>query len=260
VFSAHENGLPLGERVCSDGVDIVKRIGCLLNIVTDIHLARHVDLDAIRQVPGTTNEDYLSIVANARSLVRDFEAAVQAIYDDGSTLLMAIQGVRRLEFVQFTQDRESVCERLIALSVSMKVRLHTVKQRLEALLSLGHDQARVSLGDYNRSISWRTSHVSSIENGAWPTFNNEPYPNDVGPTGYISTTSFDLHSEPRGSIEQRTSSDLSHDTTLSRSREALPISHSDTCKLILVSCSEPTCYNQESQRCPSRLQGPPWKM
>lgn len=100
----------------------------------------------------------------ARILVRTVEAAVQSLYDDSSMLLLVIESVRRLEPGQSWDEKDSSYDHLDALIPSLKSNLGVVQQTLEALLSVGHDQADMAQGDYNGSIEWRMSRLSVIDN------------------------------------------------------------------------------------------------
>jgi hypothetical protein len=158
----------VAERVCADGRSVLTHLFSLLTFVANIHVARHVDVDGIKQESGAFNELYIQSVEKSRSLVRELEAAVQSLYDDGSALLMAVQSIQRLGLGQSKSDRDAMYKQLSSLSATSKTNLRVVQQRLEALLSVGHHQADMSQGDYNGSIEWRMSRLSMIDNRLRP--------------------------------------------------------------------------------------------
>ena len=76
--------------------DLVGHVSTLLVFVANIHVARHVDIDGIgRELANASDDDlYVQTVNNARLLVRTLEAAMQSLYDDGSTFLLTAQAMR----------------------------------------------------------------------------------------------------------------------------------------------------------------------
>jgi son of sevenless-like protein len=108
---------------------------------------------------ATPNRElYLQTVDKARRLVRKLEVAVQAVYDEGATTLMALQTLRSA-----MTDFPSSWHQLLSLTAIMQTNLGIVCETFEALLSVGHDQAELGQGEYNGSIEWRMSRVSIIE-------------------------------------------------------------------------------------------------
>jgi len=108
---------------------------------------------------ATPNRElYLQTVDKARRLVRKLEVAVQAVYDEGGTILMALQTLRSA-----TTDFPASWHQLLSLTAVLQANLGVVCETFEALLSVGHDQAELGQGEYNGSIEWRMSRVSIIE-------------------------------------------------------------------------------------------------
>ena len=150
-----------------------------MSLIADIHVARHVDIDGIRQAGDAVASDHYShSVENARQLVRTLETVVQAIYDDSAALLLTTQtlhdGDRRIfhdgdrstlhdsDQSPVRGGREAAYDLLDNLSSSLRINLSHVKQTFDGLLSVGHEQADVAQGDYNGSIEWRMSRLSVI--------------------------------------------------------------------------------------------------
>lgn len=144
--------------------DFITEMSAFLNFVSNIHVARHVDIDGIRQESTSDNELYSQTVEKARTLVRTLEAAVQSLYDDTADLLLSAQSVRELEPGQSRLDRDAAYDYIDVLSTSLKANLAVVQQTFQALLAVGHDQADMAQGDYNGSIEWRMSRLSVIDN------------------------------------------------------------------------------------------------
>ncbi|KDQ62197.1 hypothetical protein JAAARDRAFT_76166 [Jaapia argillacea MUCL 33604] len=143
------------ERLEADSQEIITQLSSLLVFLADIHVARHVDIDGIKR-EASHDDLYMQTVDKARLLVRTLEAAVQSVYDDGFTLFLTSQG---LSTGNFFSDGDYID----ALATSLKANLGVIQQTLEALLSVGHDQADMAQGDYNGSIEWRMSRLSVIE-------------------------------------------------------------------------------------------------
>jgi len=136
----------------------------LLTFIANIHVARHVDIDGIRQESDhVPNDLYSQTVDKARVLVRTLEAVLQSLFDDSIALLLTIQSVRELEPGQSRQDRDTAYDYIDVISTSLKSNLVVVQKTMEALLSVGHDQADMAQGDYNGSIEWRMSRLSVID-------------------------------------------------------------------------------------------------
>ncbi|KAJ7601115.1 ras guanine nucleotide exchange factor domain-containing protein [Mycena floridula] len=144
--------------------ELVSRISNFLTFVANIHVARHVDIDGIRQESSPVpNDRYSQTVEKARTFVRGLETASQAVYDDAASLLLAAQAMREADLGQSRQDRAVAYDYMDILSTSLKANVAVVQQSLEALLTIGHDQADMAQGDYNGSIEWRMSRLSVID-------------------------------------------------------------------------------------------------
>lgn len=136
---------------------MISRVSSFLVFTGNTHIARHVDVDGIGQESSASSAVYMQTVDNARLLVRALEAIFQSIYDDCSALLLTIQSVRDCDA---GQERSYAYEYLDALSSSLSSNLRLVVQTFDSLLSVGHDQAEMALGEYTGSIDWRMSRIS----------------------------------------------------------------------------------------------------
>ena len=141
---------------------LTSQVTSLLTLIADIHVARHVDIDGIRQGGDGIDDHYSLSVENARRLVRNLETTVQAVYDDSSALLFTAQGLRENDRNKPLGEQEDQFDFLIGLSTSLSKNASLIKQDFEALLSVGHEQADIAQGDYNGSIDWRMSRISAI--------------------------------------------------------------------------------------------------
>lgn len=131
--------------------------------MADIHVARHVDIDGIRQSgDAAANDHYSETVERARNLVRTLETVTQAIYDDSSTLLLAAQTLHDGEKGSHRPDQLEAYDLLHSLSSSLGSNLGLIKDVFDGLLSVGQQQAELSQGDYNGFIDWRMSRLSVI--------------------------------------------------------------------------------------------------
>ncbi|RDB17922.1 Cell division control protein 25 [Hypsizygus marmoreus] len=146
-------------RLC--GRELVSQISFLLVFVADIHVARHVDIDGIRQEGGSSaNTPYLHTVENARILVRTLETVVQSAFSDCAVFLLTVQSIRDSDLPEYRREREYAYDHLDALSSSLSSNLTLLLHTLDSLLSVGHEQAEMAQGDYNGSIEWRMSRLS----------------------------------------------------------------------------------------------------
>lgn len=142
--------------------DLITYINHFLSFVADIHVARHVDIDGIRQAGDNVDDVYTQTLSRARALVRTLETAVQAIYDDSSSLLLTIQAIPSPDPNYHPEERAASLNLLESIASSLRVNLALVRETLEALLAVGHEQADLAQGDYNGSIEWRMSRLSMV--------------------------------------------------------------------------------------------------
>ncbi|KAJ7164624.1 ras guanine nucleotide exchange factor domain-containing protein [Mycena crocata] len=143
---------------------LVARMSSFLKFASNVHVARHVDIDGIRQDTGPgSNAMYAQTVEKARSLIRTLEHALQSLYDESVAVLLTAQSLRQVDPGQSFQARDSTLDYLHSLCASLKANLDAVNQTFEALLTVGHDQADMAQGDYNGSIDWRMSRLSVID-------------------------------------------------------------------------------------------------
>jgi son of sevenless-like protein len=122
--------------------------------ITDFLLhAEDVDISMGVDVMGTEDDDeaYLAGVKRARELIRTFETAKQALYDDGSVLLMASQaihvstlGTSTLTNATPTAKTGGPADVLLQTAIpAIQSNLGTLMETLELLLDIAHDQAVV---------------------------------------------------------------------------------------------------------------------
>ncbi len=142
--------------------DLVSYISLFVGFVADIHIARHVDIDGIRQASDIVDDMYAQTLVKARAHVRTLETAFQAAYDDSSSLLLTAQILLASDPSCTPEDRTASFVALESNTSSLRSNLSLVRETLEALLSVGHEQADIAQGDYNGSIEWRMSRLSMI--------------------------------------------------------------------------------------------------
>ncbi|KAJ7729643.1 ras guanine nucleotide exchange factor domain-containing protein [Mycena maculata] len=152
------------ELVRSYAQNLITQMSSYLAFASNVHIARHVDIDGIRQSTGPgPNEMYAQTVDKARSLIRTLETAMQSLYDESALVLLTAQSLHQVEPGLSLQARDLSLDYLHTLSTSLEANLEVVNQTFQALLSVGHDQADMDQGDYNGSIDWRMSRLSVID-------------------------------------------------------------------------------------------------
>ncbi|KAG6819993.1 hypothetical protein H0H93_006696 [Arthromyces matolae] len=155
-------GLESVEQVRLCGKELMLQVSCLINCASDIHVARHVDIDGFLPDGSASTGPYSQTVETAHQLVRMLEAVVQAVYNDAAVFLLTMQSVRESALPSHRRERSYAWEYLDALSSSLAANISDLLDTLDALLSLGHDQAEMSSGDYTGSIEWRMSRLSVL--------------------------------------------------------------------------------------------------
>ena len=152
--------------------EVLSGLSTLLSFVANIHVARHVDIDGFYAQTADPEDAvlYVRAVQNARILARTLEVVVQAIYDDAAILLLKTQRVRCAMGRSPLKDIDAHYEYLDFIATSLKSNLQFLLQTLDALLTLGHNQADFAQGDYQGAIDWRMSHLSFMDShfGARP--------------------------------------------------------------------------------------------
>jgi son of sevenless-like protein len=153
------------QRVWLASRDVLTGLSTLLLFVSNLHIARHVDIDGFySESAGVENGPlYMQTVEKARLLTRTLEAVVQSLYDDASTFLGMTQRIRPAVGRVASPDRDNLYEYLDSIATSIKSNVQFLMQTLDALLSLGHDQADIAQGDYKDTIDWRMSRLSIMD-------------------------------------------------------------------------------------------------
>lgn len=146
------------EQVRTHGQDLVMQISAFLAFVCNIQVADHVDPDGIhleRQIADDLRAQYAYTVDRTRLLIRTLEAAVQSLYDEGSSFFLIMQGLRELELGQSLRERDLAYDHIDALSTTIKSNMAVVQQTLDTLLSTGHEQSDLAHGEYDGAIQRR---------------------------------------------------------------------------------------------------------
>ncbi|KAG6903263.1 hypothetical protein C0995_000158 [Termitomyces sp. Mi166 len=147
------------KQVRLSGRELVSQMSSIVKCISDIHVARHVDIDGLLQ-DGTG--PYGRTIESAHWLVRKLEAVTQAVNDDTSVFLLTLQSVSEPDLLQYSKRRDRAWRQLISLASALAVNIYILLDTLDALFSLGHEQAEMSLDDYNGSIEWRMSRLSPL--------------------------------------------------------------------------------------------------
>jgi son of sevenless-like protein len=134
-----------------------------LRAVASINLAQTVDIDGVgSDGKAAVSEAYMQSVHHARALVRQVEAAAQALYDDGAVLLVAAQYYPR---TRPRPDGGAGAGSSTFQTVAAVLRQNTalVLDVLEALLLTSQEQADKGQHAYRGSIDWRASRLLSLD-------------------------------------------------------------------------------------------------
>ena len=140
------------------GQTAVAWLHSVLSFFADINLARTVDVDGIGR-EGQSGDVYLQSVHKARTLARTVEVHLQSLFDDGTSVLLAITTPVSLQ----TGPMSFSSERIRSLVASLKINVVQAFQTLEALLAVGQEQAARGPTDYRGSIEWRMSRIVNID-------------------------------------------------------------------------------------------------
>ena len=126
----------VSDRVILAGRLAIAQLSEFLALAEDIDVAGYVDVEGYENVP----EAYLQDVQKARELIRTFETARQALYDDSSVVLMASQAIHVSLFGQGGQGPPEVVHSAIP---ALRENLGTLMETLELLLDIAQSQGEV---------------------------------------------------------------------------------------------------------------------
>lgn len=148
---------------------VLAELSAFTSYVVDINICQEVDVGGLRgEQPNLANSEdpYLRAVAEARSLLRRFEAIIQGVYDDGSMLFTFAQTVpfkwACTGSVTDTIDRQSTISSLYGSARVLKTETSMAIDYLEKLLSVAKDQV-ASEGRFRESVALRISRMSIMD-------------------------------------------------------------------------------------------------
>ncbi|KAI0731989.1 ras GEF [Fomitopsis betulina] len=149
------------EHIRSETQSATAQLHATLELANNVDIARHVDVDGVSVSSGQylSRGPYAQMVEHARMLMRTLEAALQSLYDDGSTLLVAVQTLGQ---PYSAEDDRAVRDYIDALLVAIIANANVSVQSLESLLVVGYDQANSGQQDYRSSIDWRLSRPPDV--------------------------------------------------------------------------------------------------
>ncbi|KAF8552770.1 ras GEF [Imleria badia] len=150
------------EVVTTSAQELFRQLSSHVVFLGDIHIARHVDIETVDQAKLSDGAQYLRTVEKARVFVRAFEATTQAIYDDGASLLVAAQRVRRVEPCESWKGRDPAYDTLETLGSSLDFNLKISRQNLENLMRIGIEQAAILERCHKTPVEWRMSQRSLV--------------------------------------------------------------------------------------------------
>ncbi|KAL5524506.1 CDC25 [Sanghuangporus sanghuang] len=144
-------------------------IWAFLNFIMDVNVCQEVDVGGLRgEQTNTSHSDdpYLRAVAEARSLLRKFEAITQSVYDDGSVLFTFTQTIpskwattgKEMD----TIDRQSTTSSLYGSVRVLKSETTMLVEVLEKLLAISREQI-ASEGRFRESMALRISRMSIMD-------------------------------------------------------------------------------------------------
>ncbi|EIW81242.1 ras GEF [Coniophora puteana RWD-64-598 SS2] len=132
---------------------LVQELSSLLDFLSDVHIARHVDISPVQEDRLSDGAQYVRLVDRARVFVRSFEANTQALYDDSALLFSTAQRV--------SDSRKETYDELEAINDSLDFNLQLVRQTFENLLRVGQEQAVILEQSHRTPLEWRMSQIST---------------------------------------------------------------------------------------------------
>ncbi|KAI5122473.1 hypothetical protein M0805_008783 [Coniferiporia weirii] len=125
---------------------VLAGLSSLVAFVVDVNIYQEVDLGGIRGESGLSypEDPYMQTIAEARSLLRRFEAVAQSLYDDGVVFFSFMQTIP-LEWASTgnssgTLDRQSLISSLYDSVGVVKSEANTAIDFLENLLAISREQ------------------------------------------------------------------------------------------------------------------------
>lgn len=154
LFPIQSDSFP--DRLHADGQLLASRLSAILAYISDMDVARHLDIDGAHA--DANDAQYMQTVEQARDHLRTLEVATQALYDDTAALFVILQSFRTSEHFR---EAPGVRYDHINASVTMiRGNLKLIIVALEATLATGVAQSEVGQTSYRGSIEWRQSRLS----------------------------------------------------------------------------------------------------
>jgi son of sevenless-like protein len=180
--------------------DIIRGFSTFLQVVADLHVAKHVDIDGFPEEVGQSpaHDMYMKTVGEARGLVRILEVTTQAIYDDSSNLLLAAQDLPLTNGKHYTQGHDECCIKLDNLIITLEANGTSVLRTLETLAFVGSRQAELADGEYRQSINLRMSKILTIEDTLRPLVSHNKMSRDFTQSDVVTEEDMFGYAKPKG--------------------------------------------------------------
>ena len=142
----------------------------LLSVIADINIAQDLDIDGLRRPGGrsgpSAQTEYFDSVAQARVLLRRLEVTTQALYDCGSSMLLAAQSAPSDLVTSGRADEDQTVTVLDTFIDMLQNELQQVSVILHALAEIGRRQVDFAGRQGPRgSMEWRSSHFNVLSGG-----------------------------------------------------------------------------------------------
>ncbi|EJC97980.1 ras GEF [Fomitiporia mediterranea MF3/22] len=143
-------------------------ISAFVSVVIDVNICQDVDVGGLRgdQASPQSEDPYMRAVAEARSLLRKFEAITQSLFDDGAILFAFVQTIPfkwpTTGNVTDTIDRQGPISSLYGSAKVLMTGTKMAVEFLEKLLAIAREQI-ASEGRFRESVALRISRMSIMD-------------------------------------------------------------------------------------------------
>ncbi|KAL4249703.1 hypothetical protein ABKN59_006142 [Abortiporus biennis] len=206
------------EHMHTDGQSAIAHLSSLLSVLGDVDVSRHVDITGCRAGLGNPdiNAQYTRSVDRARVLVRTYEAAVDALYSDASSLLTFLQQPRSDKDVSemYASSRRNAIN---SPSTAIVANLSIIVSTLESLLDVGNDQ----IGATHRQTlpmlksDRRTSFISIVDGNTYPALTPVEMAAAGSSSSSLSPPTIPKNISPSPSVESSASESTLNDASMS---------------------------------------------
>lgn len=143
---------------------VLAHISTFVLSVVDINISQEIDIDGLRDgQPGSSDDPYMELVGNARTMLRNLESNTQCLYDGATSLLLLAQTAPSSWSPSLNDpERIHISSSLLDLTQTLKLQAGQTIEYLEGLQNVAREQT-ASEDRFRESLAIRISRISIMD-------------------------------------------------------------------------------------------------